>query len=52
MTPKLNLLASVIRQLVRELRAADPGSKLPAEALAVLRRAGLDGKPLRQALPK
>ena len=44
MTPKLNLLARVIRQLVRELRSADPGSKLPAEALAVLRRVEADHK--------
>ena len=52
MSHKLNHLALLIRELARALRTADPGSKLPHDALDYLRRAGLDGKPLRQELPK
>ena len=52
MSARLFDLAALVRRLARALRTADPGSKLPHDALDYLRRAGLDGKPLRQELPK
>lgn len=44
-------LATLVRQLVRQLRKAAPQHALPDKALDYLKRKGLQGSPLRHNAP-